>query len=79
MKCPRCRGSTKILRSPCEFTAAVHKQMNEVRRRHECQSCCHQFDTLELDAGEVSRLRTLAYHQTIANVAFKKGYSRWRG
>jgi len=40
MKCPKCKGSTRVVWSRPESDT-------EIRRRRECLACSHRFTTIE--------------------------------
>ena len=41
MKCPKCKGKTKVLDSR-------RKSDNNIRRRRECVKCSYRFSTIEI-------------------------------
>jgi transcriptional regulator NrdR family protein len=66
MRCPRCGSDQHTIVVKQNHKANTRDmEIGQIRRTRECGGCGKQWPTLELDMGEVARLRTMAHRETM--------------
>jgi transcriptional regulator NrdR family protein len=68
MNCPRCASARHVITETTAISA-IDAGLGQQRRVRMCKPCGATWETVEMSAGEISRLRQLAHQATMAGVA----------
>jgi transcriptional regulator NrdR family protein len=61
MACPKCGSRRHLVQALGNGDSIVQREMNQIERYRECDTCAHRWPTLELPRVELQRLRALAH------------------
>jgi transcriptional regulator NrdR family protein len=65
VNCPKCNAKSRGKPSEVREQSLADVELAQQRRVKACNACGHRWPTIELDAAEVARLRTLAHRATM--------------
>jgi DNA-directed RNA polymerase subunit RPC12/RpoP len=67
-KCSKCGSEAVFLKGTEYKPSEIDDALDQTRRHVGCQTCGHEWDTLELAESEVVRLRGLAHRAVMGGV-----------
>lgn len=63
MKCPACKGTDEIVIDTRDVSEGQ-------RRRRECRTCGHKWNTIEMSMSEIEEMRKVIHKYHVAREAF---------